>query len=130
CGEPMPVFGAATAPDPHTEARKQAAAVASKEEEKQPRSPDKEEPPVEKEPKKVESNLASILLFGGAIALILLAAFGPLFTWIAVAVKEGEDKNVGTIAVSGLGALEQRAEAKGETKTAQLSAESRPEGRL
>lgn len=76
---------------------------------------------------------AIMLLFGGAIVLMLLAAFAPLFAWIAIFVSEGEGdakKNVGTIAISGMGTMGLRLEKGGIMKTAELSSGTRPEGRL
>lgn len=86
-----------------------------------------EEAPAQKIPKKVASNFAAILLFGGGIALIMLAAFAPLFTWISIGVSEGVDKkNVGKITIGGMGAL--ALAAKGDAKTDELPSDSRPEG--
>lgn len=92
-----------------------------------------DEAPPAKKPKKVDSNLASILLFIAGISLIILAAFAPLFSWMSISVKEGDGadaKPVSTVVINGMGAVERKDEVKGTTQSHQLSSENKPEGQL
>jgi membrane protease YdiL (CAAX protease family) len=125
--------GAVPLPGPPIKARKREPSVAANEDEQESDTqPDEEESPRTKS-KKVESNLASVLLFVAGIVLIVLAAFAPLFPWLSISVKEGDadnSKKVRTITMNGMGAVDRKDDVKGTTQSSELSSSVRPEGRL
>jgi hypothetical protein len=132
CGGPVPLPGGPTRASAPAPAKRREPAVVPEDEE-EPREEEREEAPTERKPRKVESNLASILLFIAAIVLIVLAAFAPSFPWMSISMKEGEgaeSKNLRTITIGGTGAVDNRDEVKGTTSTGELSSDARPEGRL